>query len=233
MLRTRPDDVGFEADFADLWLGLPRKAGAVFRRNCPPIWRLKLCSTKLSSRPACRRVRPERRSLCSADGELVCRASSGLTAPELGVTSRFRSRPSGECIRTRLTQRCDDVLADLRVDVVAQRLGCVRLWSCPFSGDGLVGVFELFSFAPHAFGERDELTLEALAGRILSNLERTTQPLPAQSENLSISEQLPDGEPRTAGKCSGAPIRLGNVGFRRSRLPVVWCYSVSWWPYTL
>src|SRR6202158_814053 len=54
----------------------------------------------------------------------------------------------------------------------------------------LVGLFELFSPLPQAFGERDERTLEALAGRILNNLERAAQPpLPLlQSEPFAVPE---------------------------------------------
>lgn len=42
----------------------------------------------------------------------------------------------------------------------------------------VVGLFELFSSLPQAFGERDERTVEALATRILSNLDRAAQPPP-------------------------------------------------------
>lgn len=45
-------------------------------------------------------------------GEMVCRASSGSTAPALGSRMDAASGLSGECIRTRQTQRVDDVLAD-------------------------------------------------------------------------------------------------------------------------
>jgi TonB family protein len=40
----------------------------------------------------------------------------------------------------------------------------------------VVGIFEAFSSRASAFGERDERTLEALAGRVLKNLERAAQP---------------------------------------------------------
>src|ERR1700687_1109790 len=54
----------------------------------------------------------------------------------------------------------------------------------------LVGLFELFSPLPQAFGERDERTLEALAGRILNNLERAAQPPPPllQNEPFAVPE---------------------------------------------
>jgi TonB family protein len=135
------------------------------------------------------------------DGEMVCRASSGATSPALGSRLDAASGLSGECIRTRRTQRCDDVLADTRVDHEAsQRLGVRSVMIMPLvRGTELVGLFELFSSLPRAFGERDERTLEALAVRVLSSLERADQPLPPPenepalvSEALEIVPEIPD-----------------------------------------
>ena len=56
--------------------------------------------------------------------EMVCRASSGATAPDLGARLDTSSGLTGECCRTRQTQRCADALADARVDIEASaRLG--------------------------------------------------------------------------------------------------------------
>jgi TonB family protein len=60
--------------------------------------------------------------------------------------------------------------------------------------DNLLGIFELFSSRPRAFGERDERTLEALVTRTLTNLNRATQPLPApvqaapEKQSIHIAE---------------------------------------------
>jgi TonB family protein len=117
------------------------------------------------------------------DGEMVCRARNGTTAPELG--ERLDSGPgiSGECIRTRQAQRCGDAQADPRVDLEAsRRLGVRSVIVLPLLRNAdLAGVFEVFSTRAWAFGERDERTLEALALRIVKNLERAAEPftLPA------------------------------------------------------
>jgi TonB family protein len=126
------------------------------------------------------------------NGEMICRASSGSNAPQLGSRLDAASGLSGECIRTRRTQRCDDVLEDPRVDREAsQRLGVRSLMVIPLvRGSELAGVFELFSSVPRAFGERDELTLEALASRILSSLERATQPVPPENKAAAISSPV-------------------------------------------
>jgi TonB family protein len=112
--------------------------------------------------------------------EMVCRASSGSTAPDLGSPLDTTSGLSGECLRTLRTQRCDDVLTDARADVEASlRLGVRSVMVMPLlRGEELLGVFELFSSRPCAFGDRDEGTLEAIASRALTSLERAAQPLP-------------------------------------------------------
>jgi TonB family protein len=121
------------------------------------------------------------------NGKMVCRASSGETAPELGSPLDTSSGLSGECVRTRRTQCCDDTLADTRVDAQASlRLGVRSVMVMPLlRGEELLGVFELFSSRPSAFGDRDERTLEALATRALANFDPR-----APTEVASASEQL-------------------------------------------
>ncbi len=102
------------------------------------------------------------------DGEMVCRATTGRTAPDLGVRLD-NAGFSAECLRVGTLQRCDDTETDPRVDAGACRLLGVRsilvvpLW---YWGE-FMGIFEIFSPRPNAFGERDEQTLQALAYRIV------------------------------------------------------------------
>ena len=113
------------------------------------------------------------------DGEMVCRASSGATAPELGARLDSRSGVTGECLRTHRVQVCDDAQTDPRADVEAsRRLGVRSVMVLPLvSNSDLAGVFEVFSTRASAFGERDQHTLEALAHRAIKNLESVEQPL--------------------------------------------------------
>ena len=114
------------------------------------------------------------------DNEMVCRATSGATAPELGARLDVDSGLSGECVRTRRIQRSDDAYVDPRTDIVASKsLGIRSVMVFPLLRDSdLVGVFEIFSTRPFAFGERDERTLEVLALRIFKNLARAAEPVP-------------------------------------------------------
>ena len=119
------------------------------------------------------------------DGEMVCRASTGGNAPELGARLSRERGLTAECIKTRQAQRCDDAQADPRADVEASRsLGVRSVVVLPLIRNGdLAGILEVFSSRIGAFGERDELTLEALANRILKNLERGSEPYSTAAQN--------------------------------------------------
>jgi TonB family protein len=121
------------------------------------------------------------------DGEMVCRASSGVNAPELGARLSNEPGLTAECIKTRQVQRCDDAQADPRADIEASRsLGVRSVMILPLLRNGeLTGVLEVFSSRPSAFKERDQLTLEALATRILKNLERGSEPLIVAAQNVA------------------------------------------------
>jgi TonB family protein len=110
------------------------------------------------------------------DGEMVCRASSGVNAPEFGSRLGSESGLTAECIRTRQVQRCEDALTDPRADAEASRsLGVRSVLILPLLRNGsLAGLLEIFSSHREAFRERDELTVEALAQRVLKNLERAS-----------------------------------------------------------
>src|SRR5246127_5197773 len=109
------------------------------------------------------------------DGEMVCRATTGRTAPDLGVRLD-NAGFSAECLRVGTLQRCDDTETDPRVDSAACRLLGVRsilvvpLW---YWGE-FMGIFEIFSPRPNAFGERDEQTLQALAYRIVRHTKESS-----------------------------------------------------------
>jgi TonB family protein len=109
------------------------------------------------------------------NGEMVCRATTGRNAPDLGVRLD-NAGFSAECLRIGTLQRCDDTETDPRVDSSACRLLGVRsilvvpLW---YWGE-FMGIFEIFSPRPNAFGERDEQTLQALAYRIVRQAKQAT-----------------------------------------------------------
>jgi TonB family protein len=140
------------------------------------------------------------------NGEMVCRATTGRNAPDLG-TRLDNAGFSAECLRIGTLQRCDDTETDPRVDATACRLLGVRsilvvpLW---YWGE-FMGIFEIFSPRPNAFGERDEQTLQALAYRIVRQAktangmitgfpESTAQippPPPPRTPVIPVTESIP------------------------------------------
>lgn len=142
------------------------------------------------------------------DGDLVCRASSGANAPELGARLGSESGLTAQCIRTRQVQRCYDAQADPRADAEASRnLGVRSVMIFPLlRNGGMVGLLEIFSSKPGAFGERDELKVEALAHRVLKNLERAHQvPSSITAAARAAAEQAARPVPAPAPKLVPPP----------------------------
>lgn len=98
-------------------------------------------------------------------GSMVCRAAAGATAPDLGVSINTESGLTGACVREQRAQWCPDSEADDRVDAEACRQLDVRSIAVVplFANDSVMGVFEIFSGQPRAFGERELKALQDLA----------------------------------------------------------------------
>jgi hypothetical protein len=96
--------------------------------------------------------------------DMLCRATAGLNAPELGSLLSMEYGLSGESVRTSRSLRCDDAERDPRVNREGCRqLGIASVLIMPIISDRQVlGVFELFSGKPHAFDERDVSALQRL-----------------------------------------------------------------------
>lgn len=97
--------------------------------------------------------------------DMLCRASTGSNAPELGALLSMEYGLSGECVRTRQPLRCDDAERDPRVNREAcQQLGIASVVVMPIvSDDQVLGIFELLSGKPHAFDQRDLSALQRMS----------------------------------------------------------------------
>ncbi len=106
--------------------------------------------------------------------EMVCRARAGRTAPDLGVRLQSDSGISADCVRTGQVVLCHDAQDDPHVDVaVCQRLGVRSILAAPLRHfRRTLGVFEVFSSAPHAFAERDIATMQLLSSVMVAALSR-------------------------------------------------------------
>ena len=97
--------------------------------------------------------------------DMLCRATAGPNAPELGALLSTEFGVSGESVRTQKSLRCDNAETDGRVNRESCRdLGIASVLVTPVLSDGeVLGVFELFSGQANAFGDRDVAALERLA----------------------------------------------------------------------
>ena len=109
--------------------------------------------------------------------DIVCRATTGANAPDLGVRLNTNSGLSGACVQTKQVQICDDTETDSRVDPIAcSQLAVRSILIVPVLDEqDLLGVFEVFSPRPNAFGDRDIQTLHALSRRAVDSIARSAE----------------------------------------------------------
>ncbi len=123
--------------------------------------------------------------------EMICRASAGHSAPELGAEVQVKSGLTGESVRTRQVLRCDDAETDSRVNRESCRaLGIKSVMVVPlFREQEVIGVFELLADRPFAFEERDVTALERLAEMVQTGLEHAEAAKRALPEIAAASDQ--------------------------------------------
>ena len=119
------------------------------------------------------------------DGEtMICCASAGPSAPELGAHLQIDTGLSAESVRSKKTLRCDDAANDPRVN----RESCVTFGIASVvvmplvRGEEVYGVFELLSGKPRAFEERDLVALQRLAEMIETAVEHAEAARRAEKE---------------------------------------------------
>ncbi len=200
------DPARFESDLAELAAKFSAHGGGMFPADLSAELALEIVLNEIVEQACLATGATGAAVVLERDGEMVCRASSGATAPELGARLDVASGLSGECIRTGQTQRCDDAQADRRADAAAsQRLGERSVLVLPLIvSDRVIGLFEVFSPRAWAFGERDERTLEALAVRVMKNLERAAEPLESLISGPAISGPEASS-PAYGGSAVGSP----------------------------
>src|SRR5208282_125903 len=225
LLRGQPESVALDADFADLAARFAAHSGGGLSAELSADLALEIVLNEIVEQACLATGATGAAVVLPRDGEMMCRASNGPTAPELGARLDTASGLSGECVKTHRTQRCDDVRVDPRADSEAsQRLGVRSVMVMPLlRGEELVGVIELFSSRAYAFGDRDEGTLEVLAARILSNLDRAAKALEPASEQPraeATSKEVPrKEEPRKEEPAESLPSEVPSVETLRSQIP--------------
>lgn len=133
----------------------------------------------------------------SGKKDMLCRATTGSNAPELGALLSTEFGLSGESVRTRQPLRCDDAERDDRVNrEVCRQLGIASVVVMPVVNDAeVLGVFELFSGKVNAFGERDLSAVQRL-----SEMVETAVRLAEAVENLPQRLRMTDISAPTEGE---------------------------------
>ncbi len=127
--------------------------------------------------------------------DMLCRASAGSNAPELGALLSTEFGLSGESVRTRQLLRCDDAARDARVNQDAcRRLGIASVVVMPVvNDDEVLGVFELFSGQANAFGDRDLSAVQRLTEMVETavRLANASLSLPQRLETAQVPAEAP------------------------------------------
>jgi hypothetical protein len=124
--------------------------------------------------------------------DMLCRASTGSNAPELGALFSTELGLSGESVRTRQALRCDDAEVDARVNRdVCRQMGIASVVVMPVvNDDEVLGVFELFSGKANAFGARDVSAVQRLSEMVETavRLAQAAQALPERLKKEMTSQ---------------------------------------------
>jgi GAF domain-containing protein len=113
--------------------------------------------------------------------EIVCRARTGRTAPDIGVRLQTDSGLSAECVRTGEVLLCDDAESNPRVDWAScRRMGVRSILVAPLRHfRRTLGVFEVLSSTPGAFDNNDVATMQFLSGMMVATISRLSSLQPA------------------------------------------------------
>lgn len=114
--------------------------------------------------------------------EIVCRARTGRTAPDIGMRLQTDSGLSAECVRTGEVLLCHDAESNPRVDWAScRRMGVRSILVAPLRHfRRTLGVFEVLSSTPNAFDNNDVATMQFLSGMMVATISRLSslQPVP-------------------------------------------------------
>jgi GAF domain/AMIN domain len=133
---------------------------------------------------------------------VVCRASSG-NAPPIGSTVDLQSGFSGLAILTGELLLCNDTQSDARVDAAScAALGIRSLLALPLvrPNHAAIGLLQVFSDQPDAFGEREVNIVKMLGGFALEAVQTNLPSYPAPPEmSRTVATQvipLPEAPPK-------------------------------------
>jgi putative methionine-R-sulfoxide reductase with GAF domain len=116
--------------------------------------------------------------------EIICRARTGRTAPDLGVRLQTDRGLSADCVRTGEVLLCNDAETNPRVDTATcRRLGVRSILVAPLRHfRRTLGVFEVLSSTAQAFDNNDVATMQFLSGMMVAAISRLSNLKPEATE---------------------------------------------------
>jgi putative methionine-R-sulfoxide reductase with GAF domain len=155
---------------------------------------LEIPSAELDLEPGISAIAERAQALTGATGaalalrngdEIVCRARTGRTAPDLGVRLQTDSGISADCVRTGDVILCHDAEKNPRVDLATcRRLGVRSILAAPLRHfRRTLGVFEVLSGAPYAFDSHDVATMQLLSSMMVAAISRISRLRPIRDRH--------------------------------------------------
>ena len=122
-----------------------------------------------------------------AGDEIVCRARTGRTAPDLGVRLQTDAGISAEAVRSGEIMLCHDAERNPQVDLAScRRLGVRSILVSPLRHyRRTLGVFEVLSSSPGAFDQKDVATMQLLSSMMVAAISRISSLHRAQTMRLA------------------------------------------------
>src|SRR5260370_26390671 len=145
--------------------------------------------------------------------EIICRARSGSSAPEVGTPMRVEGSFTGLCIQSGKELRCEDAESDTRVDTVAIRaLGIRSMVVTPIKEESrVVGVLAVFAPTAHAFTITHVAVLKTMADQISMLLQKERRP---REEGNQPESARPSAPAAVAKPVAAAPVVPPPVGIK-------------------
>lgn len=130
--------------------------------------------------------------------EIICRARTGRTAPDLGVRLQTDRGLSAECVRTGEVLLCNDAESNPRVDMAScRRLGVRSILVAPLRHfRRTLGLFEVLSSTAHAFDNNDVATMQFLSGMMVAAISRLSTLQPNCSTKLPAIGSWESNDPQ-------------------------------------
>jgi GAF domain-containing protein len=159
---------------------------------CPRAIDLEICPSEIDLEPAISAIAERAQSLTGATGsaialrhgdEIVCRARTGRTAPDLGIRLQTEGGITADCVRTGQVMLCNDAERNPQVVDLAscRRLGVRSILAAPLRHyRRTLGVFEVLSAAPYAFDNRDIGTMQLLSSMMVAAMSRLSNLQPSR-----------------------------------------------------